>query len=376
MSLFIGLMSGTSLDGVDAALIQCRQDGPPQMLASHGEDMPEALRNKLYQLCHTDQVRFSDLASAEDAFCRVQAAAVRQLLKKANISSHQIAAIGSHGQTIEHAPEGHAGGPTYTLQMDNPSLLAELTGCCVVGDFRRRDLAAGGQAAPLAPAFHAALFRHPEQWRLVLNLGGFANLTVLPPASDTRQPLGFDTGPANALMDAWIDRHLGKPYDRDGVWAASGQVDQALLARCLADPFFSQSPPRSTGREYFHLDWLSEHLLGNERPEDVQATLSALTAASVAGGIELAMQTYGAPTPATLFACGGGASNANLMARLAHHIPGTGVCDTASLGWSADWLEAAAFAWLAWRRLEHLPGNLPSVTGAQGPRVLGGIYSS
>lgn len=376
MSLFIGLMSGTSLDGVDAALIQCQQDGPPQMLASHGEDMPEALRNRLYQLCHTDQVRFSDLAIAEDAFCRVQAAAVRQLLKKANISSHQISAIGSHGQTIEHAPEGHAGGPTYTLQMDNPSLLAELTGCCVVSDFRRRDLAAGGQAAPLAPAFHAALFRHPEQWRLVLNLGGFANLTVLPPASDTRQPLGFDTGPANALMDAWIDRHLGKPYDKDGAWAASGQVDQALLARCLADPFFNQPPPRSTGREYFHLDWLSERLLDNERPEDVQATLSALTAASVAGGIELAMQTYGAPTPAALFVCGGGASNANLMARLAHHIPGTRVYDTASLGWSADWLEAAAFAWLAWRRLEQLPGNLPSVTGAQGPRILGGIYSS
>lgn len=376
MSLFVGLMSGTSLDGVDAALIQCQQDEPPRMLACHGEDMPEALRDTLYQLCHADQVRFSDLASAEDALCRVQAATVTQLLKKANISPLQVSAIGSHGQTIEHAPDGHAGGPAYTLQMDNPSLLAELTGCCVVGDFRRRDLAAGGQAAPLAPAFHAALFRHPEQWRLVLNLGGFANLTVLPPTLDSRQPLGFDTGPANALMDAWTDQHLGKPYDKDGTWAASGRVDEALLARCLADPFFSQPPPRSTGREYFHLDWLNEHLLGNERPEDVQATLSALTAASVAGGIELAMQAYDAPAPAALFACGGGASNTNLMARLAHHIPHTDVHDTSSLGWSADWLEAAAFAWLAWRRLEQAPGNLPSVTGARGLRVLGGIYSA
>ncbi|MGO2133017.1 MAG: anhydro-N-acetylmuramic acid kinase [Halomonas sp.] len=376
MSLFIGLMSGTSLDAVDAALIRVHADGTPELIASHGETLPDALRAALHQLCHADHVRFAELASAEGAFCRLQATTVKRLLEKAQTAPHEVRAIGSHGQTIEHAPQGYGGGPAYTLQMDNPSLLAELTGCCVVGDFRRRDLAAGGQAAPLAPAFHAALFRHPEQWRLVLNLGGFANLTVLPPTTDSRQPLGFDTGPANALMDAWVDQHLGEPYDRDGAWAASGKVDEALLARCLADPFFSQPPPRSTGREYFHLDWLNQHLSGDERAQDVQATLSALTAASVADGIKLAMQTYAAPTPAALFACGGGASNANLMARLAHHIPGTEVHDTASLGWSADWLEAAAFAWLAWRRLEHLPGNLPSVTGALGPRVLGGVYSA
>lgn len=376
MSLFIGLMSGTSLDAVDAALLRITPGEDPQLIASHAQALPAGLREMLWQLCHADRASFAELAEAEEAFCCLQAAAVARLLDKAGVTAQDVRAIGSHGQTIEHAPQGHNGGPAYTLQMDNPSLLAELTGCCVVGDFRRRDLAAGGQAAPLAPAFHAALFRHPEQWRLVLNLGGFANLTVLPPASDSRQPLGFDTGPANALMDAWIYHHRGEPYDRDGAWAASGQVDESLLARCLADLFFIRPPPRSTGREYFHLDWLAERLSGNERPENVQATLSALTATSIAEGARLAMQEFDAPTPDGLFVCGGGAHNTDLMKRLEQQMPGTHVSNIATLGWSADWLEAAAFAWLAWRRLEHAPGNLPSVTGAQGPRVLGGVYSS
>jgi anhydro-N-acetylmuramic acid kinase len=375
MSLFIGLMSGTSLDAIDAALVHFEAGQAPRLIASHDVSLPAGLRERLWQLCHADQVSFAELAAAEDAFCRLQAAAVVQLLDKAGVSPRNIRAIGSHGQTIEHAPQGHAGGPAYTLQMDNPSLLAELTGCCVVGDFRRRDLAAGGQAAPLAPAFHAALFRHPEQWRLILNLGGFANLTVLPPTTDARQPLGFDTGPANALMDAWIARHRGKPYDRGGAWAASGQVDESLLARCLEDSYFKRPAPRSTGREYFHLGWLAERLNGDERPEDVQATLSELTAVSIAEGAKLAMRQLDAPTPDALFACGGGAHNTDLMERLEQQMPETRVSDIATLGWSADWLEAAAFAWLAWRRLEYAPGNLPSVTGARGPRVLGGVYA-
>lgn len=376
MSLFIGLMSGTSLDAIDAALVHIMPGETPRLVASHAEALPAELREALWRLCHAEQLSFAELAEAEDAFCRLQAVAVARLLDRAGVSPQEVRAIGSHGQTIEHAPQGHGGGPAYTLQMDNPSLLAELTGCCVVGDFRRRDLAAGGQAAPLAPAFHAALFRHPEQWRLVLNLGGFANLTVLPPTTDSRQPLGFDTGPANALMDAWITRQRGEPYDNDGAWAASGRVDEPLLARCLADPFFKRPPPRSTGREYFHLDWLAERLSGNERPEDVQATLSTLTAASIAEGATLAMRKLDAPAPDELFVCGGGAHNIDLMKRLGQQMPGTRVCDIATLGWSADWLEAAAFAWLAWRRLEHAPGNLPSVTGAQGPRMLGGVYAS
>lgn len=375
MSLFIGLMSGTSLDGVDAALVDIAPGQPPTLVVTHAEPMPEALRDALWHLCHADRVTFAELAAAEDAFCRLQASAVESLLGASSVARESIAAIGSHGQTIEHAPEGHAGGPAYTLQLDNPSLLAELTGCPIVGDLRRRDLAAGGQAAPLAPAFHEALFRARDEWRLVLNLGGFANLTLLPPSADPRPPLGFDTGPANALLDAWHGRHRGGRFDADGAWAASGRVDEALLARLLASPFFHRPPPRSTGREVFHLDWLEEHLAGDEAPEDVQATLSELTAASVALGVAMARASYAAPPAARLVPCGGGAHNPDLLARLARRLPETPLTSGEAWGWPADWLEAGAFAWLAARRLEGAPGNLPSVTGAAGPRVLGGLYA-
>lgn len=384
MPLLIGLMSGTSLDGIDAALIACGEPGPggtqeaPRLLATHEVAMPPSLRATLLELCHADAVRFADLACAEDAFCRLQARAVSELLVASDTPASAVAAIGSHGQTIEHAPLGHhdkdASAP-YTLQLDNPSLLAELTGCPVVADFRRRDLAAGGQAAPLAPAFHAALFRHPREWQLVLNLGGFANLTLLPPATCTAEVIGFDTGPANVLLDAWHQRHRGTPVDMDGAWAAGGRVIEPLLTRLLADPFFSAPPPKSTGREAFHLPWLEAQLTGNEAPQDVQATLAELTAASVASGIAQAMAHYQAQPPSRLLPCGGGAHNADLLARLARRLPQTEIGIIDQDGWSADWLEAGAFAWLAWRRLAGLPGNLPAVTGAAGPRVLGGIYS-
>ncbi|SDK57318.1 anhydro-N-acetylmuramic acid kinase [Billgrantia gudaonensis] len=375
MPLFIGLMSGTSLDGIDAALVELKTDQRPRLLATHAEPMPEALRHALWQLCHADRVAFRDLATTEDAFCRLQAGAVGRLLAASRLPREEVMAIGSHGQTIEHAPEGHAGGPAYTLQLDNPSLLAELTGCTVVGDLRRRDLAAGGQAAPLAPAFHQALFRDHEAWRLVLNLGGFANLTLLPPAGSDAPVLGFDTGPANALLDAWHDRHRGGRFDADGAWAASGRVDAALLERLLADPFFHQPPPRSTGREHFHLAWLEERLSGTEDPADVQATLAELTAVSVALGVGMARERLEAPPAEALIPCGGGAHSRDLLTRLARHLPETPLVPSDDWGWPADWLEAGAFAWLAWRRLEGLPGNLPSVTGAAGPRVLGGLYA-
>ncbi|MFG6176070.1 anhydro-N-acetylmuramic acid kinase [Halomonas sp. THAF12] len=375
MPYFIGLMSGTSLDGVDAALVDISASGPPRLVATRGAPMPPALRDGLWQLCHAEQASFAELAAAEDAFCALQAEAVVGLLAETGLAAADIAAVGSHGQTIEHAPWGHNGGPAYTLQLDNPSRLAELTGCTVVADFRRRDLAAGGQAAPLAPAFHQALFRAPGQWRLVLNLGGFANLTLLPPVEDGRDPLGFDTGPANALLDAWHARHRGGNFDVDGAWAASGRVDEALLERLLAEPFFHRPPPRSTGREVFHLEWLKAHLRGDERPEDVQATLAELTAASVALGIDMARERYAAPSAECLIPCGGGAHNPDLLARLARRMPDTRLETAEAFGWSPDWLEAAAFAWLAWCRLEGQPGNLPSVTGAAGPRVLGGLFA-
>ena len=381
MPLFIGLMSGTSLDGIDAALVEIAgETATPRLLAHHAEPMPAPLRERLWALCHADAARFADLAAAEEAFCGVQAAAVDALLAASHTPREAVTATGSHGQTIEHAPEGHpgggdAGGPPYTQQLDNPSRLAELTGIAVVADFRRRDLAAGGQAAPLAPAFHQALFRAPGQWRLVLNLGGFANLTLLPPREDPRAPLGFDSGPANALLDAWHARHRGGAFDADGAWAASGRVDEALLARLLEEPFFHRPPPRSTGRELFHLDWLAQLLRGDERPEDVQATLAELTATSVALAVEMARERLEAPSPERLIPCGGGAHNRDLLARLARRLPEARLADAAEWGWPADWLEAGAFAWLAHRRLAGLPGNLPSVTGATGPRVLGGVYA-
>jgi len=378
MPLFIGLMSGTSLDGIDAALVEIASPpgaAPPRLLATQAAPMPEGLRQRLWALCHAERASFAELAAAEEAFCRLQAEAVAALLAASNTPREAITAIGSHGQTIEHAPGGHGGGPAYTLQLDNPSRLAELTGCRVVADFRRRDLAAGGQAAPLAPAFHEALFRTAGEWRLVLNLGGFANLTLLPPAEDPRAPLGFDSGPANALLDAWHARHRSGRYDADGAWAASGRVDAALLQRLLAEPFFHLPPPRSTGRELFHMAWLEAQLTGEEAPEDVQATLAELTASSVMLAVEMARERLVAPPVAALIPCGGGAHNAALLRRLAARLPEARLAESDAWGWPADWLEAGAFAWLAWRRLAGLPGNLPSVTGAAGPRVLGGVYA-
>ncbi|MGR2740665.1 anhydro-N-acetylmuramic acid kinase [Billgrantia sp. Q4P2] len=375
MALFVGLMSGTSLDGIDAALVEIDAMSQPRLLATHAVAMPESLHEQLLRLCQAERVAFAELASAEDAFSRLQAAAVLRLLEDKGIAAEQVTAIGSHGQTIEHAPWGHVEGPAYTLQLDNPSLLAELTGCTVVADFRRRDLAAGGQAAPLAPAFHEALFRRAGQWQLVLNLGGFANLTLLPPTESDAEVIGFDTGPANALLDAWHARQRGGRFDTNGDWAASGQVDEALLERLLGEPFFHRPPPRSTGRELFHLDWLQSHLTGKENPADVQATLAELTATSVALGIEMAREITAAPAASALIPCGGGAHNRDLLGRLARHLPETALVPSSDWGWPADWLEAGAFAWLAWRRLEGLPGNLPSVTGAAGTRVLGGVYA-
>ncbi len=367
--IYIGLMSGTSLDGVDAALVEIIPHAPPRLLATHAEPMPTALHKMLLTLCHADSARFAELAAAEEAFCQLQARAVAALLVQQELTADAICAVGSHGQTVEHAPNGHQGGPAYTLQLDNPNLLAELTGCRVVGDFRRRDLAAGGQAAPLAPAFHHALFHSREEERVILNLGGFANITWL--SKDGGAPLGFDTGPANVLLDAWCQRHGRGTFDENGAWAATGQVDETLLERLLSEPFFHQPPPRSTGRELFHLRWLESHLNGTETPADVQTSLAELTATSVAQGIR---QLLG-DRPLTLIIGGGGARNADLCQRLANHLPNANLRPASDWGFPADWIEAGAFAWLAYRRLHNLPGNLPSVTGAKGERVLGGVYA-
>ena len=356
----IGLMSGTSLDGVDAVLVDFSEH-PPRTLATFWLPYPDDIRRRALDLqaAGPDEIHRSALLANALAGCYAEA--VRQLLAGAAVDADCVAAIGCHGQTIRHQP---AAG--YTIQLNNPALLAELTGIAVVADFRSRDIAAGGQGAPLVPAFHAAVFGDPLRHRVILNLGGIANLTDLSPGRPVR---GFDCGPGNLLLDAWIERHQGRRYDEGGHWAARGTVLPQLLQRLLEDPFFAASPPKSCGRDEFNLDWLERRLAGGELAEDVQATLLELTAVSV---VEAIGRWCGRPQE--VFVCGGGARNQALMARLRQHLPDCRVAGTDFLGQPADWVEAVAFAWLAWRALRGEAGNLAEVTGARGARILGAIY--
>ncbi|MGE8295742.1 MAG: anhydro-N-acetylmuramic acid kinase [Pseudomonas sp.] len=361
MPLYIGVMSGTSLDGLDIALID--QDQRPRLLATLYRPMPEQLRDDLLALCTSGDDELARAAIAEQHWVELAASAINELLQQQELTAQQIRAIGSHGQTVRHEP---ARG--FTIQIGNPALLAELTGICVVGDFRRRDVAAGGQGAPLVPAFHHDLFGSSQRHIAVLNVGGFSNLSLLSPGQEV---LGFDSGPGNVLLDAWIQHCRGLTYDRDGAWAASGTISPELLTRLLSDPFFATQGPKSTGRELFNLDWLRGHLqaLPSLADEDVQATLVELTARSIVSALRSAQ-----PHTDALLVCGGGAHNACLMRRLSEMLPGTEVSSTAVEGVDPDWVEAMAFAWLAHCALEGIPGNRPSVTGAEGLRVLGAIY--
>lgn len=361
MPLYLGLMSGTSLDGLDIALIE--QSEKTTLLATHYLPMPDELRAELLALCAPGPDELARAAMAEQHWVRLAAQGMQTLLQQQELSSSSIRAIGSHGQTIRHEP---ARG--FTIQIGNPALLAELTGISVVSDFRRRDVAAGGQGAPLVPAFHEALFGEQRSYRAVLNIGGFSNLSLLAPDQPVR---GFDCGPGNVLMDAWIQRQRGDSYDRDGAWAASGKVQLKLLEALLSDPFFNTQGPKSTGRELFNLDWLDQHL--GKQPgyaeADVQATLLELTAISISKALLSAQSAT-----EELLVCGGGAHNRTLITRLAALLPGCVVNSTQTHGVPADWVEAMAFAWLAHCCLEGIPANRPSVTGANGLRVLGAIY--
>ncbi len=361
MAYYIGLMSGTSLDGFDLALTE--QTGQELVLRETlYRPMPPALQQELLALCSPGHDELARSALAENTWVREAASGVRELLQKAGLPAGQIIALGSHGQTIRHEP---ARG--FTIQSGNPALLAELTGITVVSDFRRRDVAAGGEGAPLVPAFHQALFGHARQPRAILNIGGFSNLTLLAPDQPVR---GFDCGPGNVLLDAWIQHHRGRPYDEGGQWAAGGQLLPELLQQMLADPFFARSGPKSTGRETFNMDWLQQMLArfpSVAAAEDVQATLLELTARSI-------HQALPAEKPAELLVCGGGAHNQQLLQRLQALCPESRVASTRQLGIDPDWVEAMAFAWLARACLERQPGNRPEVTGARGPRILGAIY--
>lgn len=366
--LYIGLMSGTSLDGVDGVLVDFAQP-QPRVLGHASRGFPSELRNELLALNRSGDDELHRSALAANALVRSYSAIVSDLLHAAALAPSSVRAIGAHGQTVRHRP-GEFDGTGYTLQLNNPALLAELTGIDVVADFRSRDVAAGGQGAPLVPAFHQAVFGATGERAAVLNLGGIANLTVL--AADPESPvLGFDCGPGNVLLDGWCLRHLGQAFDADGAWAATGQVHPALLAQLLSTPYFAKSPPKSTGRDLFNLDWLLSHLTAWRTLDaaDVQATLAELTARSCAKDL----QTH-APHSTRLIVCGGGALNGDLMRRLQAHLPSCLVASSGSRGLPPTQVEATAFAWLARKTIRREIGALQSVTGARGARVLGAIY--
>ncbi|MFC3607794.1 anhydro-N-acetylmuramic acid kinase [Stutzerimonas tarimensis] len=365
MALYIGVMSGTSLDGLDIALIE-QGDGGTHLRETAYLPMPPALKEQLLSLCQPGDDELARSALAEIAWTELAHQGVARVLDQADCKAQDIRAIGSHGQTVRHEPARR-----FTIQIGNPALLAELTGITVISDFRRRDLAAGGQGAPLVPAFHEALLAHPSRSRAIVNIGGFSNITLLHAGSPV---IGFDCGPGNVLLDAWINLHWGLDFDDGGRWAASGAVDGKLLTTLLSDPFFSTRGPKSTGRELFNLEWLLAQIRlsgSGIAPADVQATLLELTARTIADAL-LAAQ----PDIAEAFICGGGARNQTLLASLQRLLPGCRVASTVEVGIDPDWMEAMAFAWLAHCCLERIPANRPSVTGARGPRILGAIYPS
>ena len=365
--LFLGLISGTSADGIDAALVRFADDAAharPELVFGRTYAWDPMLRARLVALGQQSaQLTLDEVGELDVRIGRAFANAANAAIADSGIDRGELAAIGSHGQTLRHRAHGDV---PYTLQLGDPSSIAERCGVAVVADFRRRDVAAGGHGAPLVPAFHAATLHDAGEDRAVLNLGGIANFTLLPAHGAVR---GFDTGPANGLMDAWCLRHTGQGFDAGGAFAASGQVDDGLLARLLDEPWFALPPPKSTGRDQFHLDWVASKLAGDESAADVQATLLALTMRTVADALRASQ-----PETRRLIACGGGVHNPALMVALANAMPGIHVESSAAHGLDPDSVEAMAFAWLARETLANRPGNLPAVTGAAGPRVLGGIY--
>ena len=357
--LYVGLMSGTSLDGIDAALVEFAP--APRLLGSHFVPYPPSLRDTLLELHRPGKNELDRAARVANELADRYADATLALLQATGVSAAKVTAIGCHGQTVRHRPD--AG---YSVQLCNGARLAERSGITAVIDFRSRDLAAGGQGAPLVPAFHAACFRSESADRAVLNLGGIANLTFLPARGAVT---GFDTGPGNMLLDAWMRDRWNEDHDAAGTRAAGGTVDNALLASMLRDPYFALPPPKSTGRDTFDLAWLRSHVTTSASPQDVLATLAELTARSVAD----ALGRHCAPAR-ELFVCGGGVHNLDLMRRLRSNLEGRRVESTDSIGIAPDWVEAIAFAWLARCALLGETANLPEVTGAAGPRILGAIY--
>ena len=370
--LFIGLMSGTSLDGVDVALVEFNSNdstasGQVRLLNTHFLAYPASLRAQILALQYPTANELETTALMGNTLAKLYAEAINQLLAKINLKPQQITAIGCHGQTIRHQPQ-LIDGIGFTLQIGNPALLAELTGITVVADFRSRDIAAGGQGAPLVPAFHQAMFASSKMSRAIINIGGIANITFL----KNNNVLGFDSGPGNMLLDAWIKQHQNLDYDANGGWASTGHVIAPLLEAMLADPYFALSPPKSTGRDLFNDQWLSKKISGQHYPaQDVARTLVALTAHTIVDSLQ-----HYCGSVDEVYLCGGGAHNSLLRSSLQTLLADVRVESTDILGVGVDWLEAIAFAWLAKQTLDKKTANLPEVTGAKGARILGAIYQN
>ena len=363
--LYIGLMSGTSLDGIDACLVDLT-DNHLKQIGQLYLPYPDDIGMTLAKIIENQQINIAELARLDDQLALLNVKAVNGLLDGTQVESKSIKAIGYHGQTIFHDPEGEH---PNTIQIGNPALLAAHTDIRVVADFRRMDMAVGGQGAPLAPAFHQFLFRDDKQDRAILNIGGIANLTLLPANPD--QPVtGFDSGPGNCLLNEWIQINQQQPFDKDGRWAQQGNVDHKVLQDLLQDPYFSKPLPKSTGREYFHLSWLQQNAdIHSMKPEDVQATLTALTVNSIVNALQqCSTQTR------QVYVCGGGAYNKFMISLLKEKLGSIQLAATSELGLDPDWVEACAFAWLAQQRILQTPANIPSVTGARKQVLLGTIY--
>lgn len=364
--LFLGIISGTSVDAIDAVLVEFNPE--PRVLAHSARRYPEPLRREILELgLGSGDTSVQTMGRLDVAIAREFSWAALSMLETADVPASAVRAIGSHGQTVWHAPTGAT---PFTTQLGDPNVIAEMTGINVVADFRRRDVAAGGQGAPLVPAFHAAVMHNDRENRAILNLGGIANLTLLPCRGPVR---GFDTGPANTLLDLWVERHQSRQFDQDGAFAATGKCDAALLDQLLSDPYFAMKAPKSTGRDYFNMSWLQKRLdrRSDLQAQDVQATLMVLTVRTVA----MALQSE-APETESVIVCGGGARNGGLLNALAAELPGARISTSDEHGLPSDYMEAMAFAWLARETLNHRPGNLPAVTGATGLRILGGIFQA
>lgn len=362
--LFVGLMSGTSMDAIDAVVVDFA-NLPLNLLATHSEPIPLSIKQQLLELCIPGNDEINRFGTLDVQMGIRFAAACNHLLENAGINPADILAIGSHGQTIRHQPGFNH---PFTLQIGDPNTIAALTGITTIADFRRRDMAYGGQGAPLVPAFHNYFFRHKTKNRVILNIGGIANITILP-ANSELPVIGFDTGPGNTLLDAWIKLHKQQECDHEGEWAKTGKLNLDLLNTLLADNYFQQPPPKSTGREHFNLDWLQKKLLSEINAVDVQNTLVEFTAISIMQAIE-----HYSPKNCEIIICGGGIHNKYLLEQLQHYCGNHTLHSSLELGINPDWIEAIAFAWLAKQTWHGKPGNLPSVTGAKAPAVLGGIY--